>query len=877
MLKQLSDTVTRRLEELVGDIQEAFEAHFPAYADLHEDARKDIRGLVQKLAAHTTDFMAGRGVAAEELYAFARSMGRNRSLQSLPFADLVRAVYLAESITWSRIMPGAKEIELEPRDLHQLLERQGKLNTNLIAALSAAYMETRDKMLNRQLSELHGLLEVGLTISSTMDLDRVFRQILEVAAGIMQNPMGAVYLLDEEREELRLVSEVGLGAPWTKGRRVYLARSLLAAAMQEKDPIAAVDAALRGLTLPVPAGGGKVRSVLSCPIIKDTKPIGGLELYDVEPRIYDRLDMALLAAFAPQAGVAIENARLFELERKRRRQTVELKELAEAIGGAMSFRQAMGVLVRSMVMMTGAHKCLLFFYEADTGKLEFARGYGLASTMVRYLQGASWGRENLDEATTRVIEQQEVITSRDAHNDSRINPEYAQFLKIRACVIAPLIYGGKVKGILAIGRKDNIGIFDDDDQEIIAVILDQITVAIEQVRLRERVHEREKRLRELEASERVFAERERSEVIIAASPEAIFLVDRDRNVTLFNPAASELFGWREEEAVGRHVHEIIFLEHGTEKGTCSWEACPVDAAFRGEAVKIKEMEYRRRDGSKVWIAGSFSVIRNRKRQIQNVVCVFRNVSEQKRLQHLALVDRELDIASDIQSALLPVGPLDSRSARVLVHQEQARIVGGDWYDFWREDKRMVMVVGDASGSGIPAALLATLAMSAIRAEAKHSSDTLGIISKANRAIVPNRLEDRFITVFYADLELDTLKLRYVNAGHNDPILIRGGSELILLGSEKRSILGAFEHPELGVEEVQLEPGDRVFIYTDGVTECKDSRRRMYGENRLRRYLRRAGSRAPQALIDGLVDSLKGFCGGKMDDDFTILLCDVKRR
>jgi len=329
--------------------------------------------------------------------------------------------------------------------------------------------------------------------------------------------------------------------------------------------------------------------------------------------------------------------------------------------------------------------------------------------------------------------------------------------------------------------------------------------------------------------------------------------------------------------VGRHVHEILYGELGMEPGTCPHDDCPVDAAFRGEKIKIKEMEYERRDGSAVWVSGSLSVIRNQKRQIQNVVCVFHDISEEKRLQHLALVDKELDIASHIQSALLPEGPLENSRARVLVHQEQARIVGGDWYDYWGDGNRLVLVIGDATGSGIPAALLATLAMSAIRTEAKYPGDILDVATRANRAIVPNRLDDRFVTVFYSELDLDTLILRYVNAGHNDPLLIRGGSELIVLGSARRSILGAFEDPDLEEVNIQLEPGDRIFLYTDGVTECRDSRRRMYGENRLRRYLKKAGSRAPKAFIEGLVDSVKGFSGGKIEDDFTILMCDVKKR
>lgn len=876
MLNELSGKISLQLDTLVEEMHDAFDANIPTYAGLSQEAKQDIRGLLRNLAQRTTDFMAGKGADREELYAFARMMGKNRSLQSIPFADLVRAIFLVESIIWNRVIPEIYGKDIQPEDLEGLLALQSELNSNLISALSAAYSETKDEMINRQLRELHGLLEVGRTIASTMDLERVFLQILEVATGIMQTPMGAVYLMEEEEGELRLVSQIGLSQPWAKGRRVDLARSLLLQAREEKAPVNGIDTRLKGLNLPTPARGGKVRSVLSCPILRDDHPIGGIELYDIEPRTYNRLDMALLAAFAPQAGVAIENARRFELERKRRRQTVELKELAEAIAGAMSFKQAMGILVRSLILIMGADKCLLFFYDTKEDRLEFARGYGLTSFMTKRLQSPTWKLGELDEATSLVINKQELITTEDARNDPRINEEYARFLKVRACIIAPLIYGGSVSGVLVIGSSTKASLFEEEDREMIMVILDQVTIAIEQVRLRERIRERERRLHELEASERVFIERERSEAIISANPEAIFLVDRDHNIILFNPAAADLFGWREEEAVGRHVHEMLYGESDVEAGKCMRKDCPVEAAFRGERPKLKEMEYERRDGSGVWISGSFSVIRNKKRQIQNVVCVFHDITEQKRLQHLALVDKELDIASHIQSALLPAGPLENKVVRVLAHQEQARIVGGDWYDFWEEDNRLMLVIGDAAGSGIPAALLATLAMSAIRSEAMYGSDALEVVTKANRAIVPHRLEDRFITAFYSELDFNTLKLRYVNAGHNDPMLIRGGTELVKLDSQKRIILGAFEDPDLEVEEVQLEPGDRIFIYTDGVIECRDSRRRMFGDIRLKRYLKNAGSRAASAFIQDLVKTLKDFSGGKMEDDFTILLCDVKK-
>jgi PAS domain S-box-containing protein len=877
MLKGLSVKVSEQIDVLVEEMQDAFEKNLPTYADLSAEAKRDIRELLKSLAVRTTGFIAGEGVDREELYAFARMLGRNRSLQSIPFGDLVRAVFLVESVIWSRIIPEVGKDELLTEDWAKIMGLQSDLNSHLIAALSASYLEIKDEMIARQLRELHGLLEVGRAIVSTTDLDRVFRQILEVAAGIMQNPMGAVYLLDKSGNELELVSQIGLAAPWVKGRRIDLDRSLLARSMQEGAPVTAVDDLLQGLALPAPGRGDKVRSVLSCPIMREDKPIGGIELYDVEPRTYNRLDMALLAAFAPQAGVAIENARLFELERKRRRQTMELKEFAEVMAGTVSFRQAMGILVRSLVEISGAEKCLLFFYDPEKDQLEFERGYGLTAAINKQLQGRKWKPEEVDEATTLAIKEREVITTQDATEDPRMNKSYAKFLGIKSCLVAPLVYGGKVSGLLILGSSTKTRIFEEEDREMILVILDQVTLAIEQVRLRERIHERERRLQELEASERVFVERERSEAIISANPDAILLVDRNRTITFFNPAAEELFGWRGDEAVGRHVHEILYGEEAVELGACQREDCPVDATFRGGKVKMKEMEYQRRDGTTVWISGSFSVIRNKKRQIESVICVFRDITEQKRLQYLALVDKEMEIASQIQGALLPEGSLENEAVRVMAYQRQARIVGGDWYDYWEDGNRLMLVIGDATGSGVPAALLATMAMSAIRAEAKYRSDILEVIMRANRAVIPQRMDDRFVTICYGELDLSSLRLRYVNAGHYDPILIRKGTELITLESRKRTVLGAFDEPDLDAEEFQLEPGDRLFLYTDGVIECRDSRRRAFGENRLRRHLKGAGSRAAGGFIQDLVKALNDFSGGKMEDDFTILLCDIKKR
>ncbi len=875
MLREIAGKLPLRLPDLVQEIHEALEESLPTYAALSDDTKEDLRRRIGDLIRYSSDLLTGRGGDRDELYAFARRLGRNRALQNIPLGDLVRAVFMAESVLWERVFPALSEGALTPEEWMSFLKAQGEIYADIIAALSASYLETKDEMISRQLRELHGLLEVGRTITSTMDLDRVFLQILEVAAGIMRSPMGAVYLLDEGGKELVLVSQVGLAPPWGKGRRIDLRRSLLDRAIGEGAPVSGVDDGLRGLALPVPLKGGRVRSALSCPILKDHAPIGGIELYDVEPRTYHPVDMALLAAFAPQAGVAIQNARLFELERKRSRQMEMMKELAEEAASAVNFDQAAGIVVRKMAEFAGVERCLLFLYHPDEEELEFVRGHGLTVPANRKLRGVRWKSAELDHLTRKVLQRGEMGAVTDAEKDQRVNRDHIRSFKLRSCLAVPLFSKGEIMGLMILGDAGRPRVFTEEEVETVRVMAAQAAVAVSQAGLRQRIQERERRLQELEANERIYRERERSEAIVSANPDAILLVDRGRNVILFNPAAGELFGWREEEALGRHIHEILYGEENPEPGSCSVPDCPVEAAFRGEKSIALEMEYRRRDGNTVWISGTFSVIRNRKRQIENVVCAFRDVTEQKRLQHLALVDKELDIAASIQNALLPEGTLENDVVRVTAHMEQARIVGGDWYDYWVEDGRLFIVVGDAAGSGIPAALLATLAMSAIRAEAKYRREILDVLLKANRAIFPHRLEDRFITVLYGELDLHTLDFRYVNAGHNDPYLIRKGGEILPLESGPRTILGAFEELELRAESVKLEPGDRLFFYTDGVVDCRDSRRRRFGEKRLRRYLKGSGSRNAEALIQDLVNILNEFCGARMEDDFTLLLCDIK--
>lgn len=254
----------------------------------------------------------------------------------------------------------------------------------------------------------------------------------------------------------------------------------------------------------------------------------------------------------------------------------------------------------------------------------------------------------------------------------------------------------------------------------------------------------------------------------------------------------------------------------------------------------------------------------------------------KRLQQLALQDRELEIAASIQRNLLqrslPVTP----GARLVPMQRQANLVGGDWYDADIVDEHLLTVaLGDASGKGIGAALMATVALSSLRAERASGAVTQQIVSRLNRALRDATDSDSFTTMLYATLNCRTGELSYLNMGHPAPFLLRPSSSeglaargLFMEGARNRAV-GWFDDP--GYEEtlVKLDPGDRVVLFTDGFLEAKSPDGEVFGDHRLAAALTKLGPLDSDVIASELVREVESFAAGKLDDDLTMLVLEFQ--
>jgi predicted ester cyclase len=236
------------------------------------------------------------------------------------------------------------------------------------------------------------------------------------------------------------------------------------------------------------------------------------------------------------------------------------------------------------------------------------------------------------------------------------------------------------------------------------------------------------------------------------------------------------------------------------------------------------------------------------------------------------VEQDLRVARSIQQASLPKEVPELEGWRIATYYQPAREVGGDFYDLFElEEGRVGVVVGDATGKGMPAALVVSAASSMLRAvsQAFHSSSPGEVLSRVNETLVARIPSNMFVTCFYAILDPKSATLRYANAGHDLPYLRRCGGdaeELRARGMPLGLMLGMI-YEEV---EISLREGKSVLFYSDGLVEAHDPKGEMFGFPRLRALVAEHGEE--RELGEFLMEELYYFVGEgwEQEDDITLL-------
>ena len=239
---------------------------------------------------------------------------------------------------------------------------------------------------------------------------------------------------------------------------------------------------------------------------------------------------------------------------------------------------------------------------------------------------------------------------------------------------------------------------------------------------------------------------------------------------------------------------------------------------------------------------------------------------------------ELRVASQIQQSMLPGHHLHRDDVDIRGSLVPAREVGGDLYDYFIRDEKLFFCIGDVSGKGAPSAMLMAVTHGLFRSASAHDSNPARIMDAINEVACQGNDTNMFVTMFVGVLDLPTGRLRYCDAGHDAPFIIRG-ERLEVRGEKSATALevnphlpiGLFDDTKYTVQEISIQPDSLIFLYTDGLTEAKNAEHKLFGLERIQAVLNTCADNDSEKVLEKITQSVNGFVKlAEQSDDLTML-------
>ena len=258
----------------------------------------------------------------------------------------------------------------------------------------------------------------------------------------------------------------------------------------------------------------------------------------------------------------------------------------------------------------------------------------------------------------------------------------------------------------------------------------------------------------------------------------------------------------------------------------------------------------------------------------------KQMEQENMIKEQERIVKELSTARQIQKSVLPhiFPPFPDRAEiDLFATMDPAKDVGGDFYDFYFIDEdHLCLVIADVSGKGIPAALFMMLSKRILEDLARQERTPSTILEKANDLLCDNNQAEMFVTVWLGILEISTGKLTAANAGHEFPAICEKGGSFELYKDKHGFVVGGMEGVHYKGYDLQLNPGDKLFVYTDGVPEATDGSGEMFGTDRMIETLSSCTDNTPKEILQGVKSAVDSFVGdAEQFDDLTMMCLEYK--
>ncbi len=766
----------------------------------------------------------------------------------------------------------------------ELQTLQTLADTLAVAVRNARLFEAERR--RRRLAEI--LREVSVALTSTLHLDKVFDLILNGLARVLSYDVASILLVNEVGEVVLRASRGSPGAIKALGTTLEVKLIPRGETFPTTVDFSRVDDQASYhtlLALPEP------HVCLGAVLAARGEHLGYLVVDRASANKFLAEEVELIAAFASQAAVAIENARLYNAQLEQAWVSTTLLQVVEATARAPELAEVLDTVARLTPEFVGVERCAVLLAEGEDFALA---AYHSSEPELVEAEAEVYCRFTLEEwpqfADMVGSGQPAVIIPEDADNPM---PEVLRDLFEGVTILLPMLAKGRVLGALVVGQTPGEIPFTPQRIRLISGIANQASLAIETAALHQSQQEEgwvsTALLQVAEAVVRQPTLEEGLETVARLIPmlvgiEKVVIFRRHEGTGVF--FASQVMGLSRAAAskftdvqvspgdlgidITREsaspIFELALPEHlSTLLGVEMCMAWPLWA--RGDLLGVLVVERVTALGRRLSILNGIA---------QQLTMAMENARLAHEIALQQRTERELEVARDIQASFLPETSPQPPGWEVCALWQAARQVGGDFYDFiplppvdGRE--RWGIVIADVADKGVPAALYMALSRTLLRSVAINRVSPAATLTRVNQLILADARSDQFVTIFYGVWEPATGRFIYATGGHNPPVWANGGASAAPLPGRGAAI-GVFPDVEYQEQEVRFQCGDSLFLYTDGLPDAINSANEEFGMNRVIDVVNQTCHESAQTMLQVMDLTVQAHVGAREAfDDLTMVV------
>lgn len=637
-----------------------------------------------------------------------------------------------------------------------------------------------------------------------------------------------------------------------------------------------------------------ITAVLSVPMRVGDANLGAFVALSEGSRSFAPSDIELAHVVASQAALAAwksngfqsdtstsEQADLISLANRKIQELSLLNQVSHAVSSTLDLEKLLDVALEESMAAVGANAGSLMLINEESAKLEIVASRGIARKWVQNTRQAVG-----QSIAGWVAEHGESVLVSDARSDNRFNMPFFRD-SITSAASIPLKAKGGVIGVLNVNTTNPDRIFDERDLELLGTVANQMAVAIENARLYARVNRRTKQLGSLlQISRTVASTLNLDEVMHRVSEEICKVLQLDVcSILLLDELSGRFrlghgFGLKTKRKYVyydvafplaqrvKKTNQKIVMRDISKSPFLRTEVSQAEKLKTAVAIPLGH------HGKLVGVAVGFS--RESRTFVKSQQDLLRPIGELAgvAIRHARIYRQKYKIAEILQQRLVPAQAPKIKGLEIGHKFLPAQEVGGDYYDFIRVAPKMLgIALGDVAGSDVEAAEYTTMGKHVLRAYAHEYAYPADVLVKTNNMICEDTRSDMFISLFYGIIDLKSMKLLYANAGCEPGILYKASTGKCSVLLSDGILLGVKPGTQYAQQEVEIEPGDVLMVYTDGLTEAGVEGKR-FGTQRVMDLLADFAPLSAQEIADGMHDALLEWGHGRITDDVAMVVTKI---